>query len=250
MLNRSATMFALITLLAVLSLFFGITLHVYGKWAWTQWPNAIGFLSSYMPSADVLSNDIMKNDIFSQYDALHKAYEAVAWPINILSALIAGIGAWGTREALQSQKRLNGTWYFVSTVSQNDRIARASKGEIKFRSLQLVGKRHASELAQGKVTEVTGKLPILGEFHATEIVIGNTKPYCIYLEWYYIGSDVVATTKIRSAPINSSGERPDTVTGIFVLHNIEGSGKTYYFKTEKEAQLIYQNYGNQINQPA
>ncbi len=246
MASRVALTFIAISLLGMVSLALGLAFYFRAQWAWAHWEPEMESLAALLPPGD-LNFDKNEDKIFHEFEVLHKSYELIIWPINVISALIAFLGVRGTQESMQVIKRLNGTWYFVSTISQNKRITRVSRGQISFRSLEKAGKRPAASLAKGMIIQVHGQTPVDGAFEADSIVIGNVHPYCIYLEWNYVQNNTRALTKIITAAGDFNKKRPTTVKGIFVLHDVAGAGETYYYETDERAEAEYRNFVKEVD---
>jgi hypothetical protein len=165
-----------------------------------------------------------------------------------VSAVMVGIGSFIAREYHNVEKKLNGTWFWVSIMQHNGKVTRVGRGEMTIEGIHNFKKRKEDPriVLSGKVKADSGKPTAANSvFHATQIVVGQKNSQVIFYEWeYYDGDDARGVTKLRydktwettfwmfkRASLNMSGR--------FMLDTAAGGGTIEFFKSDGEALAKY-----------
>jgi hypothetical protein len=176
-----------------------------------------------------------------------------------VSAALVGLGAIIARGQHTVDKGLNGTWYWVSTIQENNTILRVAWGEMMIDDIHNEKKRkdHPQDVLNGKVqADSQDPAAANSQFSANEIVIGRPASRVFFYQWAY--HDGVTVTGITKLNFHKDWVRRwilqrrvvTRMDGIFMSDSAADSGLIELYKSQDQAFGIYQGLASQLQHAA
>ncbi|HEX5326753.1 MAG TPA: hypothetical protein VFW75_08800 [Acetobacteraceae bacterium] len=178
-----------------------------------------------------------------------------------IAPFLVGVGAIFGARAHAVDRRLNGTWYWMSKSEQKDQSFSIARGRIDIIDISDHKKRASNpgNVIFGATEAMSGSsLHGQNSFHATDIGLGSKGSNAIYYGWKYINSNA-ATGLTRIDYGTAPPDKPKRfsflsrqrqrlhLTGKFLLDADARSGTIFYYRDKKEAENAHKCELEELN---
>jgi hypothetical protein len=199
------------------------------------------------------------HDAATAVDQLEKIKDTISEFWHLASAALVSCGALGARAVYRTDRRINGTWHWVATVTEGNHLLSVSQGTMVIKDIDVYRKRrkNAAGVLSGSMSRSTtlpGETAGHNGFHATDIVMGRPATRRFFYEWEYVnGISATGLTKVVWEIVPQPGRNSVVgralrriwpkhsllMVGRFMADNTPGSGTINYHQDEAAADRQY-----------